>query len=244
MWSMGPFISSLLLIAVCTVIGVRLVALARRSRGLPELLIGGAFLLAGFFGIGFALLRAILPVPGEARIALAAISALGMHCGVFCIAAFTWRVFRPADLAGKLVFGVLATLLLASLASGLAGVDANRASNGVDALWSLTVCAVVYLWAAFESARYALLIRRRVRIGLGDPFVAVQMACWSLASLSIASGWLHQVALSLAGAESTIGSYWTTLCVFVCAIAYWLAFFPPAWFRRWASAGSPSAAAP
>jgi hypothetical protein len=234
---MGPFISTLVLIAVCGVIGVRLLALARRTRGLPELLIGAAFVLAGGFGIGFSLLRAIAPVPDGVRLALAGVSSVGMHAGVSCIAAFTWRVFRPGDVAGKLGFVALATLLLASLVRELATQEPTRVAAGMQALWSVTVCATVYLWAAFESGRYWILLRRRLRIGIGDRFVATQMLCWSIGSLAIALGWIRDIVLKLSGVSTdAIGSYATTFLVLVCAGAYWIAFFPPARFRRWVAA--------
>jgi hypothetical protein len=236
---MGPFLSTLLLVVVCGVIGVRLLALARRTRGLPELLIGAAFVLAGVLGIGFSLLRAIAPVSDGGRLALAAVSSVGLHAGVSCIAAFTWRVFRPADVAGKLGFAALATLLFASLARELATQEPTRVAAGMSALWSVTVCATVYLWASCEAARYWLLLRRRLRIGIGDPFVAAQMLCWSIGSLAIALGWIRDIALKLTGTDTdAVGSYVTTLLVLVCAAAYWLAFFPPARFRRrFAAAG-------
>jgi hypothetical protein len=236
---MGPFLSTLVLIAVCSVIGVRLLVLARRTRGLPELLIGAAFVLAGSFGIGFSLLRAVAPVSDGARLVLAGVSSVGMHAGVSCIAAFTWRVFRPGDLAGRLAFGSLATLLLASLARELATQEPTRIAAGMQALWSVTVCAAVYLWAALESGRYWILLRRRLRIGIGDRFVATQMLCWSIGSLAIAIGWLRDIALKLSGTPiDAIGSYATTFLVLVCAVAYWAAFFPPARFRRWVAAES------
>jgi hypothetical protein len=234
---LGPFLSTLVLIAVCTVIGIRLLAFARRTRGLPELLVGAAFVLAGTGGFGFALLGALLPVGDTGRLLLRAISAASLHCGVGCIAAFTWRVFRPADRAAAAFFAVLAALLLASLAHEIATRRTDRGAAGMQAVWSVAVGATVYLWAAIESGRYWLLLRRRLRLGIGDSFVAAQMVCWSTASLAIALGWIRDIVKKLSGGPevSEVGSYVTTFLVLVCAIAYWLAFFPPGWFRRWAT---------
>ena len=44
---MGQLLSGIVLIGVCGAIGVRLLWLSRRTRGLPEFLIGISFLLAG-----------------------------------------------------------------------------------------------------------------------------------------------------------------------------------------------------
>jgi hypothetical protein len=229
-----------LLIVVCTVIGVRLLAMARRTRGLPELLVGGAFLLAGTGGFGFAILSVLLPVGEGARLALRAAATTSLHAGVGCIAAFTWRVFRPADRIGTAFFAVLAALLVASVAHEIASRGPDTGGAGMQAVWSVAVGATVYLWAAFESGRYWLLLRRRLRIGIGEPFVAAQMVCWSIASLAIALGWVRDAAMKLAGSPgvTAIGSYTTTFLVLVCAVAYWLAFFPPARFRRWVTAGA------
>jgi hypothetical protein len=237
---LGPFLSTLVLIAVCTVLGARLLASARRTRGLPELLVGGAFVLAGTGGFGFAILSVVLPVGDGARLALRAIATICLHAGVGCIAAFTWRVFRPGDRFGTAFFAALAALLVASVAHEIATRGPDSGGAGMQAVWSVAVGATVYLWAAFESGRYWLLLRRRLRIGLGEPFVAAQMLCWSTASLAIALGWIRDVAMKLAGSPgvTAIGSYTTTFLVLVCAIAYWLAFFPPARFRRWVTAGA------
>jgi hypothetical protein len=236
---LGPFLSTLVLIAVCTVIGARLLVFARRTRGLPELLVGGAFVLAGTGGFGFALLAMLLPVGDGARLALRAVSTISLHAGVGCIAAFTWRVFRP-DRTGTAAFVVLAALLVVSVGHEIATRGPDARGAGMQAVWSVAVGATVYLWAAFESGRYWLLLRRRLRIGLGEPFVAAQMLCWSTASLAIALGWIRDIAMKLAGAAGVtpIGSYSTTLLVLICAIAYWLAFFPPARFRRWVTASA------
>jgi hypothetical protein len=237
---LGPFLSTLVLIAVCGVIGVRLLAAAKRTRGLPELLVGGAFVLAGPGGFGFALLGALLPVGDLGRLVLHAISAATLHCGVACIAGFTWRVFRPGDRVATAFFAVLAALLVASVAHEVSAPAAERGTAGMQAVWSVAVGATVYLWAAFESGRYWLLLRRRLKLGIGEPFVAAQMLCWSIASLAIALGWIRDAAMKLAGAPqmTAIGSYATTFLVLVCAIAYWLAFFPPARFRSWVTAGA------
>jgi hypothetical protein len=240
---MGQLVSALVLIAVCTVIGTRLVLLSRRTRALPELLIGSAFLLAGIVGMGFELVRVIVPASDATRVALGNVASVGMHAGVSCIAAFTWRVFRPADAAGRLVVGALAVGLLASLASEIAMQQPLRVTSGMHVTFGLSVRASVYLWAAFECGRYWLRLRRQVRLGIGDPLVAARMLCWVIGSFSIAVGWLRMILLALIAPEhaEVVGSHFTTLAVLVCAGAYWLAFFPPGWFRRRMAAAEPQA---
>jgi hypothetical protein len=240
---LGQLVSALVLICVCTVIGTRLLLLARRTRALPELMIGSAFLLAGIVGIGFGLVRAIAPVSDATRMALGNVASVGMHVGVSCIAVFTWRVFRPADAVGRLVAAALAAGLLASLVTEIALQQPTRVPSGPQLAFGLGARAAVYLWAAFECGRYWLRLRRQVRLGIGDPLVAGQMLCWVIGSFSIAVGWLRMIVLTLFAPEhlESVGSVFTTAAVLVCAGAYWLAFFPPGWFRRWLAAGAPEA---
>lgn len=238
---MGQLVSALVLVGVCTVIGVRLLLLWRRTRALPELMIGSAFLLAGIVGIGFELVRVIAPVSDAARVALGNVASVGMHFGVSCIAIFTWRVFRPADAVGRLVVAALAAGLLASLLSEIATQQPMRVPSGAQIALGLGARAAVYLWAAFECGRYWLRLRRQVRLGIGDPLVAAQMLCWVIGSFSIAVGWLRMIALAIFAPENleAVGSFFTTFAVLVCAGAYWLAFFPPGWFRRRLAVGAP-----
>jgi hypothetical protein len=235
---MGELVSSLVLVGVCGVIGVRLLLLARRTGALPELLIGSAFLLAGTVATGFTLLRAIAPVADGTRVALGNLSSLSMHAGVLCVAAFTWRVFRPADGPGRLVFGGLAAALLGSLASEIATQQPMPGVSGLQAVLELSPRAAVYLWTGAECARYWLRLRRQLRLGIGAPLVAAQMLCWVIGSLAIAVVWLRTIALSVfaPGSLEAVGSWFATVAVLVCAGAYWMAFFPPSRFRSWLSA--------
>jgi hypothetical protein len=230
----GQLVSALVLIGVCTVIGVRLLLLWRRTRALPELMIGSAFLLAGIVGVGFELVRVVAPVSDAARVALGNAGAVGMHLGVSCIALFTWRVFRPADAGGRIVMASLAVGLLASLVSEIATQEPMRVPSGAQLALGLGARAAVYLWAAFECGRYWLRLRRQLRLGIGNRMVAAQMLCWVIGSFSIAVGWLRMIFLALFAPEHSeaVGSLFTTFAVLVCAGAYWLAFFPPGWFRR------------
>lgn len=232
---MGPLLSTLVLIGVCATIGVRLALLASRTRGLPELLIGLAFLLAGIFGVALELVHAIAPLPPAAGAALADAASLGMHAAVSCIAAFTWRVFHPADGSGRALFAAAVALLLASLASEIAQHHQPAADATLRAVASLGVRAAVYVWASLESGRYWLPLRRQLRIGLGDPLVASRMLCWTIGTLSIALGWLRIIAVTLVApsAAREVGSFFTTFLLLICAGAYWMAFFPPARLPRW-----------
>src|SRR4030095_15627117 len=83
-----------------TIVSIRLLLLARRTRALPELLIGFGLLVLG--AIGF---EATAGTPAL-QTALSVAHALLQTLGEGSIAVFTWRVFRPdAGWAHGLVLG-------------------------------------------------------------------------------------------------------------------------------------------
>jgi hypothetical protein len=90
-----------------------------------------------------------------------------------------------------------------------------------------------YAWSCFEPLRYASLMRRRAKLGFGDPLVANRLLLWGVGTGGIAGvALLHLVAQlfghyelppSLVGVVSSL--------VLVTAVAEWLAFFPPRAYR-------------
>ena len=113
-----------------TVVGVRLLRLARRSRALPELLLGLALVLGGTFGgpleaIGISARHEIGPVLAGRFLLAGKIFGLAT---LACHAGFIWRVFRPSEAwAAALVAGLLSLPL-----SALWGFSASGAFAGAE----------------------------------------------------------------------------------------------------------------
>ena len=151
-------------LAASLLVGVRLLLLWQRTRQLPELTIGLAFVLAGFIG---GVLIHLATVLGSAALGHGAVATL--HAGSLCLAVFTWRVFRPDHLwAGSLVATLAAGAGLALL--GGSGYGSEGAARGGTLFWLGFVCrALPFGWAALESGLYYSRIRRRAQIGLADP---------------------------------------------------------------------------
>jgi hypothetical protein len=228
-------------LSVSVVLGVRLLLLARRTRKLPELAIGLNFLLAG--AIGYALLLAaeslrVLPAPWDGR---------GSFAGVACISAgaalvglFSRAVFRPASrLAGLALAALIGWLLLGVFGSWvLHVVGIESGVGGWLGRWGPNVGLLVgYGWSAYEPLRFHRLMRRRMRIGMGDALVANRMLLWGVGTGAIAAvAGLHLVAQLFGRYElppSLIGV--VSLLVLTTALCEWLAFFPPrAWRERFA----------
>jgi len=232
-------------LTVSVVVGTRLLLLARRTRKLPELAIGLNFLLAG--AVGYSLLLAaesvrVLPSPWDGRASFAGVTAISLGAGF--VALFSRTVFRPSSLAARtavllvcawLALGVFGSWMLHVLRveSGLAGWLGRWGPN----LGLLTA----YGWAAFEPFRFHLLMRRRMRLGMGDPLVANRLLLWGVGTIAIAGvAAIHLVAQIFGRFElppSWIGV--VSLLVLAAGIAEWLAFFPPrAWRERFATPAS------
>jgi hypothetical protein len=94
------------------------------------------------------------------------------------------------------------------------------------------------MWAAFEAFRYHALMRKRRAIGLADPVVVNRFLLWGVASLfSVAAIWTISLPAILglpleeqqriAPVSMSVTAVWGIGAI----SAYWLTFFPPAWYR-------------
>jgi len=236
-------VSLVTMAAVGSVVGTRLVLVARRTRGLPELAMGLGLLLVTVLGGPIAAvsrLPAMVSTPtGDLLFGLGLVLVLS---GVGLIYVFTWRVFRPDRGWAKAVLGMVVAALVVSWV-GL--VHANAQGSSLEEIlphtrpWGVAVVAMVagaFLWTAAESTSYHAALRRRLALGMSDPVVVDRFYLWALSGFS-AAGLCAVVALAmLAGAApmndplplSAIGLASTIVCV-----AWYLAFLPPDRYLRW-----------
>lgn len=238
----------------CLVLGARLLILSLRTRELPELCIGAGLFLMG--GLGYPLMMLSRFHPDLSDGTRAAIAATHLVCsltGNVAVAIFNWRVFRP-DSAYARGLTVFITLTLLALFVGQLlspGILAYAQGAGGPWLHSNYFTSFVYAWAGTESLRYFLMMARRARLGLADPIVTDRFRLWAIGTLSavVISGMgLVYRALGLDFQGSAVGGITIGTLGLVTAIAFWLAFLPPAIYRRrfaqdvTASAGEHSAA--
>lgn len=167
-------------VLVSLVLGVRLIRLSRRTRELPELAMGLAFLLSGGLGYGQVLAsQAVLESRPYLTPLLLASGALMSAMGTICLAIFTWRVFRRGR-AGDVVFSALvAAILGAFVGQALTGDFAQPDLRSVSSWVSVVALGGVFVWAALESFRYWAMLRRRQRVGLADPTLARVFGWWA-----------------------------------------------------------------
>jgi len=120
------------------------------------------------------------------------------------------------------------------------------ASRGV---FSITVDyagrLILYGWATYESLRQYALARRRVRIGLTEPLVANRFLLWGIGTSAALGIWLHAFWSELLRRPDPTETYLViTALGSACALAIWLAFFPPRAYRAWLADPSSALSAP
>lgn len=215
-------------------VGGRLVLLARRTRQLPELLLGlTLFLAGGCWSPLVAIGRQAPGLPDPVRGTVVAAGAVCAVAGMSSLALFNWRVYRPhaawaAALTGALVLALVACFAVQG--SGAGWVDYARSEQGpwVLASW---VGVATYLWAACEAWRQDRMQVRRRALGLADPVVTNRMRLWALcmgAAVAGATTLAICQALGVPVAGTVVGMTLTGAIAAVAGACLLLAFVPPA----------------
>lgn len=236
------FAFTLVFIAVGFAVGVRLMALWRRTGGLAELTLGlGLFLIVG---VGYPVILVGLAAAHSslgtgARVLMTIASAL-MSVGWMGVWVFTWRVFRPdSGLARAAAWSAIA---------GLGAVFAVRAYDvatapdlaalqqvGTGTLGTPLLAMGSYLWTAAEAFRYTALLRRRAAVGLGDPVVANRFLLWGLVGVFSTTSLLPSLIRQFqgyAGLEPT-SQLISAIAGLACSVSLYLAFLPPKAYVTW-----------
>lgn len=228
------------------VVAVRLLALWRRTGGLPELLSGLALL--GIGPLGFCVLMSgFLVFPDTPAFPWLRGSGLLIQAlGFVAVVAFTRRVFRPRESWAMALMGGLA---LGLLATGIASVARPVAGGGLALHHHLdTLLKILALgWGAFEALRYWRGTRRRVVLGMASPLVSASFLLWGVALGAGAVGFvvIYTALLALepgAHLSTPVQLVLSGLGV-VSAAALYLSFLPPGFYRRLLAADPPAAEA-
>ena len=224
------------------VLGARLLRQSHRSGARPEFWLGLAFAFAG----ASAWLLPLAATEGM-RTSLARGLAFtaqgGMSIAIACLVVFTTSVFRAESSAAR---WLAVALIAANAATGYAVLQSGLPLPvGRVGLAVIVTRCVSLLWLFLESAGYAQRMRRRVRLGLGDPIVANRFTLWSIWTGALACIPLFVLMLRVLGVlveplpgEPLPGSVRAILVVLGSAGAAalgagWLAFFPPTSYQRW-----------
>jgi hypothetical protein len=238
-------IATAIYVVVGTVIGARLLLLARRTRGFPELALGcGEILLAGFVPPLFVIVQL---AQDDAWVRAASFAGhLCYTIGSAVMILFTWRVFRERELwARVLTFAMVAGLVAAgSLAMSRAFVvpeiAALREPQTAGFVLMEWISVAGFGWTAVEAFRLWTRLRKQAALGLADPVVVNRILLWGcvgLAGLLAAGAPLWAVHT---GHHTMVHGPTRLLCAFgtlVSSVFIQLAFLPPQRYVRWVRAG-------
>lgn len=164
------------------VLGVRLIALSRRTREVPELAMGLAFLLCGGLGYGqVAAGHAVWEARPHLTPVFLASGYLMVDLGAICLLLFTYGVFRRRQPLGRaLLLALTATILTAFVGQALGDGFAQPRLTGGFAWAGIVGLGGSFVWPASESLRYWAMLRRRQRVGLADPLLADTFFWWGV----------------------------------------------------------------
>jgi len=230
--------------AVGLLVSVRLLALWRDTRQVPELL--GALGLLGIGPLGFCVvMTGFLLFRDTPQMPVLRAAGLGVQSlGFVATACFTWRVFRPNDWWAT---ALTAGISLGLLSEGIA-LFAFPGPPGEFGPWnhlSMSLKILCLGWGAFESLRYWRISSRRVAIGFADPLVSASFLMWGIALGSGALGFVvvyaSIVLLGPGGHLSVPIQLVLSTCGVITAAALYLSFLPPRAYRRRVEARAPSA---
>ena len=222
------------LFAVWIVTGLRLVALARRTRAAPELLLGLALLLQA--GLGYPL-SVVSQFAGDYALLLTCVAGVFSNGGMGFLYVFTARVFHDSSRWAWAAVGAAGALLVVqATGNGIAQAAAVTQEEKLAVIlhWgagSLALSGAAWGWTAWEALRYHGLLRRRVALGLADPVVANRMLLWGLMGAVAVGCVLVDTGLLYSGAPAArevllpLITALSGLLVSGCMV---LAFWPPA----------------
>ena len=221
------------------VVATRTFVLWRRTRGLPELLLG--LYLSCATVLGYPILIACTRIPPTQMWPLHLAGQLVMSFGFVFLLLFTLNVFRPGVLWARCLVG----LCLMAFTAGaivyyreLTGENPRPTAELITInLINTTPIAFAYFWTTFEALSYHRQLRLRMSLGLADPAVVNRLLLWGLMTLAAGAA----VVISLGG--MLLGSFLSPPLILVLsslgvahAFCLFLAFQPPRWYSAWLAA--------
>jgi hypothetical protein len=234
-------LSVALYVGVVSLVGVRMLWLARRTRGRPECLIGAGSLLICGVGFPTSVASGFGRDVAGLNLPLWLGSELVTQVGIVLIYGFTQQVFRPGVGWARALIAAAALWLPASLAgAGLALAAAQPGDSSVVAArpWLLACFAGYsgcFVWSALESLHHHGMARRRQALGLAEPAVANRFLLWaaySLAATGINAANALGVVLGLDLSTSPVVLLPAGGLALVGSVAMTLVFLPPACYRE------------
>jgi hypothetical protein len=237
---------------VCAAVGIRLFALAHRTRQRPELLLGIGF-VGVFLGVLALALSGLGRLPsGEIRLGFAGVGFASMWLATVGFLGFTWQTFRThSKWAGVFVgfWGLCLGLLWAGAFHALATAAPESGSSESVRSWVVgarLMVAAAGAWTATEAYLQHSMECRRLAIGLGDCLIANRFVLWALCGFFICLNNSVSALLQSQGIgpmNSTLGAAMLTVGGLTQAVVMTLGLMPPSAYLRFIEARASSSAA-
>jgi hypothetical protein len=174
------FLVIALIAALVALPGVRLHALARKTRELPETL-----LAAFFLAMGAGILLRLLGVGSEGgsagtglALTLTLLGHVTITIGLVAVLWFTRIVFRPTNPGALWLTISISAVLIATCGALFAPGAAHENSSAV--FHANASRLLPFIWLFVESVGQYGRMRRRDRLGIGDPIVTNRFLLWSV----------------------------------------------------------------
>ncbi len=227
-------------VAVCAAVGGRLLWLAARTRKIPELALGLAYVLLGVLGYPLAIVVRSGALSEAASGPLLAAALAAQNLSIVGIYVMTWRTFHPSSrllgvAIGIVVLGFGVSLVGGGVGSLSGGALARSLDEGGFYYLGLALRSLGFFWAAGESVRYHALLRRRLVLGLADAVVVDRFRLWSIATVATSFGFVFFLfgKLTIPGYATSPWVLSVTSAVgIISGVSLWLAFVPPARYTR------------
>jgi hypothetical protein len=225
-------------------VATRLLRLAARTRELPELLLGVAYLLGGVLGFATIIVGTAChdSAPLLSRI-LMGIGLFFFSSGHLAVALMCWRVFSPDSRGLAALFWLLVAVLVADFARniGVEGIPfpASRSPWYYPGMLARNATTT---WWVVASLSYHARLRRRLALGLADAPAANRVLLWGLAGLATLVGSMVITIGTITGpfdlphhdsAARDVLVMIAVTVVAVGAVASSLAFLPPRRYVAW-----------
>lgn len=230
---------------VGTVVALKLLLMASRTRQFPELAVGIALLCyATVAQTSLFATHAIGLDSGSfsLRMTLLALRLLAYYITLVGLAVFTWRVFDSASSWRKALVVVLSTTGIVTMGVSFWAIWHQVSIGGALPLYArfgLSLqFAVLFGWMALDSLRYQKRMKKRQALGLADPAITNRFGVWgiSAAASSLLVGALTVVMIrsndALLGADS-LSSAIVSAAGLVNSMGWWLTFMPPLAYTNW-----------
>ena len=215
--------------------------LARKTRRLPELVLGAGSVLICGVGFPASLASGFGGVVGQMRIPLWVASEFVTQVGIVLLYVFTLQVFRPGVGWAKALVAFVGAFLPIALAMAWYALSlAGPGEHSVQVVGSeLLVCFAGYggcfVWSAAESFHQYRMAQRRQELGLADPVVVSRFrlwTCYSLAATGIMAANAFGVLLGHDISTSPVVLVPAGVLGFAASVAMYFVFLPPGWYLR------------